>query len=59
MKEITLTIKQIWALKIIFSSVVNALEKGTDGNYYVNNNKFFLALNQKERNSLRQIANKI
>ena len=36
MKQIALTIKQLWALKIVFNSIFNALEKKEDGNYYIN-----------------------
>ena len=41
MKHIALTIKQLWALKIVFNSIFNALEKKEDGNYYIDNKKFF------------------
>ena len=58
MKSITLTIKQLWCLKIIFKSVIDALEKVNNG-YYVNNKKFFLALNAKEYRSLIEIDKKL
>lgn len=58
MKSITLTIKQLWCLKIIFKSAIDALEKGNNG-YYVNNKKFFLALNAKEYRSLIEIDKKL
>ena len=59
MKNIALTIKQLWALKIVFNSIFNALEKKEDGNYYINNKKFFLSLNGKEYRSLLQISSKL
>ena len=59
MKNIALTIKQLWALKIVFNSIFNALEKKEDGNYYINNKKFFLSLNGKEYRSLVQISRKL
>ena len=59
MKHSTLTIKQLWALKIVFNSIFNALEKKEDGNYYINNKKFFLSLNGKEYRSLVQISSKL
>ena len=59
MKNIALTIKQLWALKIVFNSIFNALEKKEDGNYYIDNKKFFLALNGKEFRSLLQISCKL
>lgn len=59
MKNIALTIKQLWALKIVFNSIFNALEKKEDGNYYINNKKFFLSLNGKEYRSLVQISSKL
>lgn len=59
MKSIVLTIKQLWALKIVFNSIFNALEKKEDGNYYINKDKFFLALNGKEYRSLMQISSKL
>ena len=59
MKHITLTIKQLWALKIVFNSIFNALEKKEDGNYYIDNKKFFLSLNGKEYRSLVQISSKL
>ena len=59
MKNIALTIKQLWALKIVFNSIFNALEKKEDGNYYINNKKFFLSLNGKEYRSLLQISCKL
>ena len=59
MKNIALTIKQLWALKIVFNSIFNALEKKEDGNYYIDNKKFFLSLNGKEYRSIVQISNKL
>lgn len=59
MKQIALTIKQLWALKIVFNSIFNALEKKEDGNYYIDNKKFFLSLNGKEYRSLLQISCKL
>lgn len=59
MKSIALTIKQLWALKIVFNSIFNALEKKEDGNYYIDNKKFFLTLNGKEYRSLLQISGKL
>ena len=59
MKNIALTIKQLWALKIVFNSLFNALEKKEDGNYYIDNKKFFLSLNGKEYRSLLQISCKL
>ena len=59
MKNIALTIKQLWALKIVFNSIFNALEKKEDGNYYINNKKFFLSLNGKEYRSIVQISSKL
>lgn len=59
MKHITLTIKQLWSLKIVFNSIFNALEKKEDGNYYIDNKKFFLSLNGKEYRSLLQISGKL
>ena len=59
MKNIALTIKQLWALKIVFNSIFNALEKKEDGNYYIDNKKFFLSLNGKEYSSLLQISCKL
>ena len=59
MKNIALTIKQLWALKIVFYSIFYALEKKEDGNYYIDNKKFFLALNGKEYRSLLQISSKL
>lgn len=59
MKNIALTIKQLWALKIVFNSIFNALEKKEDGNYYIDNKKFFLSLNGKEYRSLLQISCKL
>lgn len=59
MKNIALTIKQLWALKIVFNSIFNALEKKEDGNYYIDNKKFFLSLNGKEYRSLLQISGKL
>lgn len=59
MKNIALTIKQLWALKIVFNSIFNALEKKEDGNYYIDNKKFFLSLNGKEYRSLVQISSKL
>ena len=59
MKQIALTIKQLWALKIVFNSIFNALEKKEDGNYYIDNKKFFLSLNGKEYRSLLQISSKL
>ena len=59
MKNIALTIKQLWALKIVFNSIFNALEKKEDGNYYIDNKKFFLSLNGKEYRSLLQIICKL
>ena len=59
MKTIALTIKQLWALKIVFNSIFNALEKKEDGNYYIDNKKFFLSLNGKEYRSLVQISSKL
>ena len=59
MKNIALTIKQLWALKIVFNSIFNALEKKEDGNYYIDNKKFFLSLNGKEYRSLLQISSKL
>ena len=59
MKNIALTIKQLWALKIVFNSIFNALEKKEDGNYYIDNKKFFLSLNGKEYRSLVQISCKL
>ena len=59
MKNIALTIKQLWALKIVFNSIFNALEKKEDGNYYIDNKKLFLSLNGKEYRSLLQISCKL
>ena len=59
MKNIALTLKQLWALKIVFNSIFNALEKKEDGNYYIDNKKFFLSLNGKEYRSLLQISCKL
>ena len=59
MKNIALTIKQLWALKIVFNSIFNALEKKEDGNYYIDNKKIFLSLNGKEYRSLVQISSKL
>lgn len=59
MKNIALTIKQLWALKIVFNSIFNALEKKEDGNYYIDNKKFFLSLNGKEYRSIVQISSKL
>lgn len=59
MKHITLTIKQLWALKMVFNSIFNALEKKEDGDYYIDNKKFFLSLNGKEYRSLLQISGKL
>ncbi len=59
MKNITLTIKQLWCLKIIFKSIIDALEKSKNGNYYVNNKKFLLVLNAKEYRSLIEIDKKL
>ena len=59
MKNIALTIKQLWALKIVFNSIFNALEKKEDSNYYIDNKKFFLALNGKEYRSIVQISSKL
>ena len=59
MKHIALTIKQLLALKIVFNSIFNALEKKEDGNYYIDNKKFFLSLNGKEYRSLLQISGKL
>ena len=59
MKNIALTIKQLWALKIVFNSIFNALEKKEDGNYYIDNKKFFLSLNGKEYRSLLKISCKL
>ena len=59
MKNIAFTIKQLWALKIVFNSIFNALEKKEDGNYYINNKKFFLSLNGKEYRSIVQISSKL
>ena len=59
MKNIALTIKQLWALKIVFNSIFNALEKKEDGNYYINNKKFFISLNGKEYRSIVQISSKL
>lgn len=59
MKHIALTIKQLWALKIVLNSIFNALEKKEDGNYYIDNKKFFLSLNGKEYRSLLQISCKL
>ena len=59
MKNIALTIKQLWALKIVFNSIFNALEKKEDGNYYIDNKKFFLSLNGKDYRSLLQISCKL
>lgn len=59
MKNIALTIKQLWALKIVFNSIFNALEKKEDGNYYIDNKKFFLSFNGKEYRSLLQISGKL
>ena len=59
MKNIALTIKQLWALKIVFNSIFNALEKKEDGNYYINNKKFFLSLNGKEYRAIVQISSKL
>ena len=59
MKNIALTIKQLWALKIVFNSIFNALEKKEDGNYYIDNKKFFLSLNGKEYRSFLQISCKL
>lgn len=55
MKHIALTIKQLWALKIVFNSIL----KKEDGNYYIDNKKFFLSLNGKEYRSLLQISGKL
>ena len=59
MKNIALTIKQLWALKIVFNSIFNALEKKEDGNYYIDNKKFILSLNGKEYRSIVQISSKL
>ena len=59
MKRIALTIKQLWALKIVFNSIFNALEKKEDGNYYIDNKKLFLSLDGKEYRSLVQISSKL
>ena len=59
MKNLALTIKQLWAFKIVFNSIFNALEKKEDGNYYIDNKKFFLALNGKEYRSIVQISSKL
>ena len=59
MKNIALTIKQLWALKVVFHSIFEALEKKEDGNYYINKDKLFLSLNGKEYRSLVQISSKL
>ena len=59
MKNIALTIKQLWALNVVFHSIFEALEKKEDGNYYINKDKLFLALNGKEYRSLVQISCKL
>ena len=59
MKHIALTIKQLWALKIVFNSIFNSLEKKEDGNCYIDNKNFFLSLNGKEYRSLLQTSGKL
>lgn len=58
MKQIELTDEQLWALKIVFSRIFNAIEYR--GDYYlVNTEKFFLAVDPKEFCSLNEILEKL
>lgn len=58
MKQIELTDEQLWALKIVFSRIFNAIEYR--GDYYtVNTKKFFLAVDPKMYCSLNEILEKL
>lgn len=58
MKQIELTDEQLWALKIVFSRIFNAIEYR--GDYYiVNTKKFFLTVDPKMYCSLNEILEKL
>lgn len=58
MKQIELTDDQLWALKIVFSRIFNAIEYR--GDYYiVNTKKFFLTVDPKMYCSLNEILEKL
>jgi hypothetical protein len=58
MKQIELTDEQLWALKIVFSRIFNAIEYR--GDYYiVNTKKFFLAVDPNMYCSLNEILEKL
>lgn len=58
MKQIDLTVEQLWLLKLLFAKIFIAMEYRGDF-YVVNTEKFFLAVEPKEYCSLNEILEKL